>query len=393
MSINSIIWMGDIEPKMTGQDIINCFLRFNIRPQSVKLIKDKKTNDNKNYCFICFKTVKEANSVLFKLNGKNIPGTKSVFRLNWANCRSSFNKSAYVGNLNPKVDDIKLFNLFKKRYPTVLHASVITENGVSKGYGFVLFNGKEEYEKSLKEMDGINFYGNIIKVKEQKKKNNKKSNVSTIDNEDDSSSSSNMNNSENNYQSKFENINNFININNIINNNSINSSIYNSTPLTNMHYNNKNIKYNMANIDNKINNMINNQINIFKINNKKNIPFTNVNNINNSNKKKYFNYNITKDSIFFSNINNDFEEKLSKKTKFSNNSNVSQNSFNSEQMSNYSTAEKFNIQKKPKIDDLENFKNIDESTLIESIHRSVKKMFNFYQENPFHGDKKIICKF
>ena len=77
-------------------------------------MKDKKTNENKNFCFLYFKTLKEANSAIFKLNGKKIPGSKNVFRLNWASCRSSYNKSAYVGNLNPKVDDIKLFNLFKK---------------------------------------------------------------------------------------------------------------------------------------------------------------------------------------------------------------------------------------------------------------------------------------
>ena len=114
MSTNSIIWMGDIEPKMTEREIMNCFLKFKIKPQSIKLIKDKKTNENKNYCFIYFKTIKEANSVLFKLNGKKIPGHSFKFRLNWANCRSSFNKTAYVGNLNPKVDDLKLYNLFKK---------------------------------------------------------------------------------------------------------------------------------------------------------------------------------------------------------------------------------------------------------------------------------------
>ena len=55
MSTNTIIWMGDIQPKMTEQDIIKCFLNFNIRPQSVKLMKDKETNENKNFCFCILK--------------------------------------------------------------------------------------------------------------------------------------------------------------------------------------------------------------------------------------------------------------------------------------------------------------------------------------------------
>ena len=129
------------------------------------------------------------------------------------------------------------------------------------------------------------------------------------------------------------------------------------------------------------------------MNNKNNISFSNINNINN---KDNFNYNIDKDSILYSPINNNinigFEIKLSNKPKFSNNSIVSLNSFNSEPMSNYSTAEKFNIQKKPKKVALEILKNIDESTLIKNIQESVKKMYNYYLENPFYGDKKIICK-
>ena len=137
MSINSIIWMGDIEPTLKENEIMNFFIKFNINPLSFKLIKDKIKNQSKNYCFIYFQTIREANTVLFNLNGKKIPGTPYTFPLNWANCRSSINKSAYVGNLNPRVDDLKLYNLFKTKYPTVQHASIVTENGKSKGYGFV----------------------------------------------------------------------------------------------------------------------------------------------------------------------------------------------------------------------------------------------------------------
>ena len=74
------------------------------------------------------------------------------------------------------------------------NASVVTNNGISKGYGFVLFNGEEDYEKCIKEMNGVHFYGNIIKVKEQRKKQNNfiKNNDtnSNSDNEDNNDSSS-----------------------------------------------------------------------------------------------------------------------------------------------------------------------------------------------------------
>ena len=283
MSITSTIWMGEIGPRMTEKDIINCFLRFNIKPQTVKLIKDKKTNMNKNYCFVNFGTIEEANSVLFKLNGKKIPGYPNIFRLNWANCGSSFNKSAYIGNLSPDVDDIKLYNLFKLRYPTVHHASVITNNGVSKGYGFVLFNGKEEYEKCLKEMNGIKFYGKILKVREQKEKKNIKKNVYNEE------SLFFINDLEQNNGGQFGNREN----NNIINNiNNINNSKINLVPILNE---NNNIVNNeiIMNIDNNTNNITNSKISK-GINNINNIPISNINNINKSN-KILFNCNLATD--------------------------------------------------------------------------------------------------
>ena len=395
MSTNSIIWMGDIEPTMKEKDIMNFFNKFNIKPQSIKFIKDRRTNQNKNYCFIYFKTIKEANTVLFYLNGKKIPGTPYSFRLNWANTRSSINKSAYVGNLNPKVDDIKLYNLFKKKYPTVQHASVVTENGISKGYGFVLFNGKEEYEKSLKEMNGINFCGNIIKVREQKKKNNdkNKNNENSLDNEDYYSSS--MNNSEINYDGNENDINLYenININNNINNSYIfKNSLFNLASLRNRNnsqiFKNNNIINNSVNAC--VNNIINNQTNNLAIN----TPFTNINNNNNNNIS--FSYNIANDKYLFSSINNDINNNdIRKLSDISNKSIVSLNSFNNESMSNYSTAEKFNNKKKHKKekDVLEILEPLDDSALFNKIQESIKKIFYYYKENPFHGDKKINCKF
>ena len=413
MSTNNIIWMGDIQSKMTEEDIINCFINFKIRPQSVKLIKDKVTNENKNFCFLFFKTLKEANSAIFQLNGKKIPGSKNVFRLNWASCRSSFNNSVYVGNLNPKVDDIKLFNLFKKKYPTGHHASVITENGVSKGYGFVLFNGKEDYEKCIKEMNGINFYGNNIKVRKQKKKNDKnKINENDIYNNEEDKSSFSFNESEKDYDVQYgKNIydnNDINNINTFINNQCINNHLFNSDNYNNIQ-NNQIINNNIIYVNKNINDISNNQIiNINNINNyyslgvnnDKIIYFNNINNINdikcnnNINNKILFNYNIAKDKILYSPINNNINfdngKNLTKNLNFSNNSNSSLNSINSELMPNYRTSEKIKNQIKPKRYSLEILNPIDENVLIQKIQEGIKKLYNYYKENPFHGNCKFI---
>ena len=182
------------------------------------------------------------------------------------------------------------------------------------------------------------------------------------------------------------------NINSINNINNDTDSILQSVPLRNI--NNNQIYNNLISIDN---NIANSKINNIGINNIKNIPLSNINNFN-INNNLLFNYNIVAPEKFLyspinKNINNDTGNIVSKKSNFSNNSIVSLNSFSSEQMSNYSTAEKLSTQIKPKKDILEILNPIDDNTLIKKIQESIKKIYNYYQANPFHGDRKINCKF
>ena len=187
MSMDKNLWMGDVKPWMDESFIMQAFNHYNFFPQNIKLIHDKVTKELKNYCFVNFQTIEEANKCLLFLTGKTIPNTQIKFKLNWANYFSAFNKSVYVGNLSPDVDDISLYKLFKEKYPSVHHASVISDKGVSKGFGFIQFKGEEDYEKCLKEMNGTLFHGNIIKVNEQKKsnKNNHYNGNSSYDNSND----------------------------------------------------------------------------------------------------------------------------------------------------------------------------------------------------------------
>jgi RNA recognition motif-containing protein len=246
MNSNNTLWMGDIFPWMTETFILDSFNKYEKKPSSIKLIKDKKTNKIKNYCFIIFPNIQKANDALFELNGKPIINTQLTFKLNWANYNSSFNKSVYVGNLKNEINDLELFNFFKKKYDSVHHANIITDNGISKGYGFVLFTNENEYLKCLNEMNGIIFHGNHIKVKEQKKK-------------DDFELLNSINNS---------------NVNNDLGNFNINS------------YTN-NLNQNLSNLNNESFSLMNN-INSLKFYPKNIKNIKNLNNINNTN---YYNKN------------------------------------------------------------------------------------------------------
>ena len=360
MSMDNNLWMGGIQPWMNESFIMQAFNKYNFFPTGIKLIYDRNTKELKNFCFVNFKTIEEANKCLIFLTGKTIPDTQIKFRLNWANYFSTFNKSVYVGNLSSDVDDISLYKLFKDRYPSVHHASVITDKGVSKGFGFILFRGEEDYEKCLKEMNGTLFHGNIIKVNEQKK-NNKNNNIenSTYDNNYDFEND----NEEFNYKDGNENIEgvfnlsgnnnnkyNIINgnmdyllqnklINNSINSNNINNNIINlfnmnegyvdnnrgsqmnkniiSLSKDNFHQQKQNDYYNQLQFNNMNNmnnqNIIHNIININNINKIHNINYindnNNINRIYNINQNANQNNQIHNNSInYIDNLNSNISD-------------------------------------------------------------------------------------
>ena len=176
MSMESTLWMGDIEPWMNREIILESFFEYGHKPSNIKMLKDHKYNISRNYCFVNFDTILEANKALIELNGKKIPNTDINFRLNWANKHCELNQNLYIGNLSNDIDDITLFNIFKNKYPSIHHVSIMTDKGESKGYGFIQFADKYDYDKCLKEMDGYIIKGKPIVIRERIKKKNEERN-------------------------------------------------------------------------------------------------------------------------------------------------------------------------------------------------------------------------
>lgn len=78
MITEGTLWMGDIEPWMDEAFIIEAFKECGFEPKSIKLIIDKRLNKYKNFCFVNFNNIEEANNALFNLNAKN-PKNQYVF--------------------------------------------------------------------------------------------------------------------------------------------------------------------------------------------------------------------------------------------------------------------------------------------------------------------------
>ena len=295
MNEENSLWMGDISPDMEESKILASFQQFNIYPTYIKFIKDKKTNTNKNYCFVFIRNNEETSKALTLLNGKSIPNSNICFKLNKASYHSPINRTIYVVNLNKSINDEMLHNFFHMKYSSVSKATVIKEKNVSKGYGFVVFKKENEYKKCLFEMNGVLFLGKNIIVKEQKRKD---------ENENSNKSGNNNSNSINiNFNDNRNNINNNYNINISLNNNKmllsnlLNNSNINKDMLKNYIFGNNN--NNELNILNNLN-MSNNS----KIQNNSNDMQNIINNINSifNDNNKNFNVNLNK-NIFNQNNN------------------------------------------------------------------------------------------
>lgn len=150
------IWMGDLEPYMDESFIKRSFEMLGETVISVKVIRNKVTGQTLGYGFIEFPSSTAARDAMLKLNGKPIPGVPTKrFKLNHASygkdSSSSNECSLFVGELTEDVDDLALFNAFKK-YPTCRSAKVVMTNGKSRGYGFVRFLTESDMDKALIEM-------------------------------------------------------------------------------------------------------------------------------------------------------------------------------------------------------------------------------------------------
>ncbi|KAH8862776.1 tRNA selenocysteine 1-associated protein isoform 1 [Schistosoma japonicum] len=150
------IWMGDLEPYMDEMFIKRAFETSGENIVSVKVIRNKATGQTLGYGFIEFANSTSARDAMLKLNGKLIPGAPTRrFKLNHASygkdSTSSNECSLFVGELTEDVDDLALFNAFKK-YPTCRSAKVVMTNGKSRGYGFVRFLTESDMDKALIEM-------------------------------------------------------------------------------------------------------------------------------------------------------------------------------------------------------------------------------------------------
>lgn len=131
---------------------------------SVKVIRNKQTNQSEGYGFIEFFTRAAAERILQTYNGAIMPNGGQNYRLNWATFSGGERRhddtpdyTIFVGDLAADVTDYILQETFRSRYSSVKGAKVVIDRltGRTKGYGFVRFGDESEQMRSLTEMQGV----------------------------------------------------------------------------------------------------------------------------------------------------------------------------------------------------------------------------------------------
>ncbi|KAI4295881.1 hypothetical protein L6164_035879 [Bauhinia variegata] len=157
------LWIGDLQYWMDENYLYTCFAHTG-EVASVKVIRNKQTNQSEGYGFIEFYTRAAAERILQSFNGTIMPNGGQSFRLNWATFSAGERRqddtpdyTVFVGDLAADVTDYMLQETFRSRYASVKGAKVVIDRltGRTKGYGFVRFGNESEQVQAMTEMQGV----------------------------------------------------------------------------------------------------------------------------------------------------------------------------------------------------------------------------------------------
>lgn len=173
------LWMGDLDPNWTENDIAEMWTQAGETPTGVKIMRDKM--GKALYSFVSFAT-QQAVATAIQKNRMQVPGTSRTFKLNWASgstqgedryTRPASGKppvteySIFVGDLGPDITEPVLFARFNKEYPgSVRQVKIMMDlaTKASKGFGFVRFNNVEAQQGALRDMNGVVVGNRAIRV-------------------------------------------------------------------------------------------------------------------------------------------------------------------------------------------------------------------------------------
>merc|ERR1711944_285712 len=164
------VYVKNFNEAMTEDDLSKMFEKFG-KITSLKLMRSDEDEKNKGFGFVSFEDAETAESACAELNGTEVNGKtiyvgraqkkaerqmelkKKFEQMKLERMTRFQGVNLYVKNLDDTIDDERLRTEFTP-FGTITSAKVMSEEGRSKGFGFVCFSSPEEATKAVTEMNG-----------------------------------------------------------------------------------------------------------------------------------------------------------------------------------------------------------------------------------------------
>ncbi|XP_050910491.1 polyadenylate-binding protein 7 isoform X2 [Lathyrus oleraceus] len=159
------LYVGDLHPDVSDAQLREAFSDFNTLA-SVRVCRDSSTGKSLCYGYVNFLSPQDAIRAI-ELKNHSILNGKAI-RVMWSrrdpDARKSSIGNVFVKNLAESIDNSGLEYMFKK-YGNILSSKVVmSEDGKSKGYGFVQFETEESANTAIEKLNGSTIHDKQIYV-------------------------------------------------------------------------------------------------------------------------------------------------------------------------------------------------------------------------------------
>ncbi|KAJ0089005.1 hypothetical protein Patl1_32302 [Pistacia atlantica] len=152
------LYVGDLHPDVTDGQLYEAFSEFKSLA-SVRICRDSSTGRSTCYGYVNFLSLQDAIRAIEEKNHTQVNG--KMLRISWScrdpDARRSGVGNVFVKNLIDSIDNVGLQEMFQK-YGTIISCKVATsEDGKSKGHGFVQFETEESANAAIENLNGSTF--------------------------------------------------------------------------------------------------------------------------------------------------------------------------------------------------------------------------------------------
>lgn len=159
------LYVGDLDAEITEKDLFDSFANMGLLT-SVRICTDSITQRSLGYGYVNYVTHADAKQALETLNYKPLKG--KPIRVMWSQrdplTRKSGFGNIFIKNLHESVSHVHLHEIFSKFGKIVSCKVVVTEDGKSKGYGFVNFDSEEAAAAAIENANGTEIQGKQVYV-------------------------------------------------------------------------------------------------------------------------------------------------------------------------------------------------------------------------------------